>query len=162
MQSQKSWEDFASPNHFQAPHSVDAALDRLSKNFGHFSSNYIVFMICICLPLTAYMHPYFVLVIAAGGVTTFALLHYFGNKKLTVGGQEVHHNHRIVVCIVVTIVALWVTSSVKPLFYSAAVGAFLGLLHSIFRKPPSLIEKAGLSADNMKNSIDKLSESLRH
>jgi len=149
----RSWSEFADTKQFQIPKDTQEAQERVTKNFGRFSTNYIIFMLLISLPLTTYVHPYFVLVLALGGVTAYGLfVHFAKHTHFTFQGKEVHlsHQHRVIITIAVTILALFLTSSVEILFYTALVGVFLGLLHSIFRKP-TVSEPAHETA---KKSID--------
>jgi len=130
------WSEFADTEQFKVPESLEVAQHHLTRNISHFSAHYIFFMIAISLPLTTYFHPYFIIAIAAVGTTAYALFHHLRDKKIVIYGQEVvHHRYRLPITVVVTIFALWATSSVQVLFYCALAGAFCGLVHSIFRRP---------------------------
>jgi uncharacterized membrane protein len=153
----RSWGEFADTKQFKVPKDAQEAQERVTKNFGRFSTNYIIFMLLISLPLTTYVHPYFLLVLALGGATAYALfVHFAKHSHFSFQGKAFHlsHQHRVIITIAVTILALFLTSSVAILFYTAIFGAVLGLLHSIFRKP-TMTEQV---QDTVKKSLDKAAE----
>ncbi|XP_062079106.1 PRA1 family protein G2-like [Humulus lupulus] len=129
----RPWPEFAASSAIDRPHSLSTALRRMQTNAKRFRVNY-AFLLCSCAAISLLGTP-LLLVVAATIAALWLLLYFFREDPLVLWGHQVGDRTLLLVLLVVSMVALWLTNIEGSLVMAAGIGILLCAVHALLMNP---------------------------
>ncbi|KMZ71886.1 Prenylated rab acceptor family protein [Zostera marina] len=136
--NQRPWHELVDRSAFSRPDSLSEATSRIRKNVSYFRINYIA-LFALTLAITLISNPFSLVVILAL-LASWCFLYLFrpSDSPLVIFGRDFSDRETLVGLVVLSVVALFLTSVASLLMSAVTVAVLIVGVHGAFRVPEDL------------------------
>ncbi|XP_078181441.1 PRA1 family protein B2-like [Carex rostrata] len=138
LSDRRPWSELIDRSAFSRPDSLSDATSRVRKNLGYFRVNYAA-VIALCLAASLLSHPFSLAVLLALlAAWCFLYLLRPSDPPLVLFGRTFSDRETLLGLVVVTFLAVFLTSVGSLIISALVIGSALVCLHGAFRMPEDL------------------------
>ncbi|MFS7958278.1 putative prenylated rab acceptor P [Helianthus anomalus] len=134
----RPWSELVDRSAFSRPETLTDAVSRIRKNFLYFRINYTS-LLAVILAFSLLSHPFsLIILLSLLGAWLFLYLFRPSDQPLVIAGRTLSDRETLLILIVFTIVAVFLTEIGSVMISAVLVGLAIVCVHGAFRVPEEL------------------------